>query len=458
MVLVFKIDLIMDFEKFVFELFCKKFMNIYHFLSKTNSYYLILPNLALNLVKFNSDYERKSIMNITELPNVFKAALPILNKINKVGYEAYFVGGCVRDLLLNRHIHDIDIATSAYPEEIKQIFEKTIDTGIKHGTVTVLYEGQSYEITTFRTESGYQDYRRPDKVTFVQNLSEDLKRRDFTINALAMDAEGKIIDHFYGLNDLVVHNIKAVGKAENRFHEDALRMMRAVRFMSQLGFELDLDTKKAIFDNHELLSKISIERIRDEFVKMGVGKSSKRAFEVFLDTELYNEVPYLEHKKEQLSVFSKLNFSPVTEETFWATIIILLKLPNNEIAKFMRAWKNSNAMEHCVYDIVTFFDLLSYRIPSNYELFSTNLDTIMQTLDLSNILGQPVNSQAIIDRYEALPLKNESELVIDGNYLLKKGIPAGPRIGELLVEIKKAILERKLENNISAIDVFLNNK
>ena len=140
-------------------------------------------------------------MNITELPNVFKAALPILNKINKVGYEAYFVGGCVRDLLLNRHIHDIDIATSAYPEEIKQIFEKTIDTGIKHGTVTVLYEGQSYEITTFRTESGYQDYRRPDKVTFVQNLSEDLKRRDFTINALAMDAEGKIIDHFYGLND-----------------------------------------------------------------------------------------------------------------------------------------------------------------------------------------------------------------------------------------------------------------
>ncbi|MCT7830977.1 MAG: CCA tRNA nucleotidyltransferase, partial [Lactobacillus iners] len=106
----------------------------------------------------------------------------------------------------------------------------------------------------------------------------------------------------------------------------------------------------------------------------------------------------------------------------------------------------------------TFFDLLSYRIPSNYELFSTNLDTIMQTLDLSNILGQPVNSQAIIDRYEALPLKNESELVIDGNYLLKKGIPAGPRIGELLVEIKKAILERKLENNISAIDVFLNNK
>ena len=242
-------------------------------------------------------------MNITELPNVFKAALPILNKINKVGYEAYFVGGCVRDLLLNRHIHDIDIATSAYPEEIKQIFEKTIDTGIKHGTVTVLYEGQSYEITTFRTESGYQDYRRPDKVTFVQNLSEDLKRRDFTINALAMDAEGKIIDHFYGLNDLVVHNIKAVGKAENRFHEDALRMMRAVRFMSQLGFELDLDTKKAIFDNHELLSKISIERIRDEFVKMGVGKSSKRAFEVFLDTELYNEVPYLEHKKEQLSVF-----------------------------------------------------------------------------------------------------------------------------------------------------------
>lgn len=110
--------------------------------------------------------------------------MPVLEKLEEAGFEAYFVGGCVRDLLLERPIHDVDIATSAYPEEVKETFAKSIDTGIQHGTVTVLYGGSSYEITTFRTESGYQDFRRPDKVTFVQNLDEDLKRRDFTINAL----------------------------------------------------------------------------------------------------------------------------------------------------------------------------------------------------------------------------------------------------------------------------------
>ena len=225
-------------------------------------------------------------MKITNLPEVFTAALPVLKRINEAGYEAYFVGGSVRDLLLNRHIHDVDIATSAYPMEIKQIFKKTIDTGIKHGTVTVLYEGESYEITTFRTESGYQDFRRPDHVTFVQNLSEDLKRRDFTINALAMGVDGNVIDHFDGLGDLDKHLIRAVGKAENRFHEDALRMMRAVRFMSQLQFTLEPETERAISDNHELLSKISVERILDEFVKMGIAPGSQKAFQIFLDLSL----------------------------------------------------------------------------------------------------------------------------------------------------------------------------
>ncbi len=141
-------------------------------------------------------------MKINNLPEVFLKAQPVLQALEDAGFEAYFVGGCVRDLLLDRHIHDVDIATSAYPEEVKKTFAKSIDTGIQHGTVTVLYGGEAYEITTFRTESGYQDFRRPDKVTFVQNLEEDLKRRDFTINTLAMNLSGEIVDLFDGLGDL----------------------------------------------------------------------------------------------------------------------------------------------------------------------------------------------------------------------------------------------------------------
>ncbi|WP_279038120.1 CCA tRNA nucleotidyltransferase [Lactobacillus taiwanensis] len=394
-------------------------------------------------------------MKINNLPEVFTAALPVLKKINEAGYEAYFVGGSVRDLLLKRHIHDVDIATSAYPAEIKQIFEKTIDTGIKHGTVTVLYGGESYEITTFRTESGYQDFRRPDHVTFVQNLSEDLKRRDFTINALAMNVDGNIVDHFDGLGDLDKRLIRAVGKAENRFHEDALRMMRAVRFMSQLQFTLEPETEQAISDNHELLSKISVERIRDEFVKMGIAPDSQKAFQIFLDTGLSEEVPGFKGKKENLALYPQLNFSPTTEANLWALMIILLKLPNEKIAHFMRIWKNSNAMERQVADIVSFFDLISSRAPNNYDLYKAGLRTIVSTIDIANILGQPINGRALVDRYEALPIKDSHDLVVDGHFLLKNGIPAGPRVGLLLEEIKKAVLEGIVSNNEEAITEYI---
>lgn len=396
-------------------------------------------------------------MKITELPEVFTQALPVLNEINKNGFEAYFVGGCVRDLILGRHIHDVDIATSAYPEEIKNIFKKTIDTGIQHGTVTVLNNGESYEITTFRTESGYQDYRRPDHVTFVQNLSEDLKRRDFTINALAMDVEGNVIDHFDGLNDLKQQIIKAVGKAENRFHEDALRMMRAVRFMSQLEFKLDPLTRQAIDDNHELLAKISVERIRDEFVKMGIGPGSREAFQVFLDSGLSEEVPGFAGKKEALAIFPKLNFAPSTEANLWALMIILLKIPNNQIAHFMRMWKNSNALERQVANTVEFFDLISAQDPNNYDLFKVDLATIASAIDLAHILGQPINGQALIDRYEALPIKENRDLVINGSFLLKNGIPAGPQVGEILNKIIEKIVEGELVNDQKAISQYLAN-
>ncbi len=395
------------------------------------------------------------MIRINNLPEIFVKAMPVLRTLEDAGFEAYFVGGSVRDVLLHRHVHDVDITTSAYPEEVKELFDKSIDTGIKHGTVTVLYGGESYEITTFRTESGYQDFRRPDHVTFVQNLDEDLKRRDFTINALAMDMHGDIVDLFNGIEDLKNHIIRAVGNPEKRFHEDALRMMRAVRFMSQLEFKLEEKTEQAIKDNHELLKKISVERIREEFVKMGLGPFSRQAFQIFLDTQLSEDVPDFAGKKDLLQVYPQLKFSPTMETSLWAVIIILLKVPNENIGKFMRDWKNSNAMTEKVEQIIKMFDLIADHVPTDYELFEAGEDIIINTIDVADILGQPVSSEALVDRYLALPIKTPSELAVDGRFLIKRGMRPGAQLGRTLNQIQKKVVACEIENSEEAIEQYL---
>ena len=395
------------------------------------------------------------MIRIDNLPEIFVKAMPVLRTLEDAGFEAYFVGGSVRDVLLHRHVHDVDITTSAYPEEVKELFDKSIDTGIKHGTVTVLYGGESYEITTFRTESGYQDFRRPDHVTFVQNLDEDLKRRDFTINALAMDMHGDIVDLFNGIEDLKNHIIRAVGNPEKRFHEDALRMMRAVRFMSQLEFKLEEKTEQAIKDNHELLKKISVERIREEFVKMGLGPFSRQAFQIFLDTQLSEDVPDFAGKKDLLQVYPQLKFSPTMETSLWAVIIILLKVSNENIGKFMRDWKNSNAMTEKVEQIIKMFDLIADHVPTDYELFEAGEDIIINTIDVADILGQPVSSEALVDRYLALPIKTPSELAVDGRFLIKRGMRPGTQLGRTLNQIRKKVVACEIENSEEAIEQYL---
>lgn len=397
------------------------------------------------------------MIRIDNLPEIFVKAMPVLQTLEDAGFEAYFVGGSVRDVLLHRHVHDVDITTSAYPEEVKELFDKSINTGIKHGTVTVLYGGESYEITTFRTESGYQDFRRPDHVTFVQNLDEDLKRRDFTINALAMDMHGNIVDLFNGIEDLKNHIIRAVGNPEKRFHEDALRMMRAVRFMSQLEFKLEEKTEQAIKDNHELLKKISVERIREEFVKMGVGSFSREAFQIFLDTQLSEDVPDFAGKKDLLQVYPQLKFSPTMETSLWAVIIILLKVPNEKIGKFMRDWKNSNAMTEKVEQVIKMFDLIADHVPTDYDLFEAGEDIIINTIDVAHILGQPISSEALVDRYLALPIKKPSELAVDGRFLIKRGMRPGAQLGHTLNKIRELVVASEIENSEEAIEQYLDN-
>ncbi len=202
-----------------------------------------------------------------------KIALPekvsfIINTLMRAGYEAYAVGGCVRDVMLNRTPMDWDITTSAKPHEVKQLFGHTIDTGILHGTVTVMLEQEGFEVTTYRIDGEYEDARHPKEVSFTSDLLEDLKRRDFTINAMAYNDTQGLVDAFDGVGDLKRGIIRCVGRATERFSEDALRMLRAVRFSAQLGFVLEEETRTAIVELTPNIAKVSAERIQMELVKL----------------------------------------------------------------------------------------------------------------------------------------------------------------------------------------------
>ncbi len=192
----------------------------------------------------------------------------IIDTLEEAGFEAYAVGGCVRDSILGREPDDWDITTSAKPEETKHLFPRTVDTGIKHGTVTVLLEGEGFEVTTYRIDGTYEDGRHPTEVTFTANLKEDLRRRDFTINAMAYNDRSGLVDLYGGLADMENRVIRCVGDAGERFDEDALRMLRAVRFSAQLGYRIDEATGEAVRALAPNLQKISAERIQAELVKL----------------------------------------------------------------------------------------------------------------------------------------------------------------------------------------------
>lgn len=205
-----------------------------------------------------------------EVPKSVKMIIGILENN---GFEAFAVGGCVRDTILNRNPQDWDITTSALPFQVKQLFHRTIDTGIDHGTVTVMIKGVGYEVTTYRIDGEYNDSRHPDSVEFTSNLIEDLKRRDFTINAMAYNPNVGLVDAFDGIGDIERKVIKCVGDAKERFNEDALRILRAVRFSAQLGFDIEENTIKAVEQMAHTLSNISAERIRTELEKLILSKN-----------------------------------------------------------------------------------------------------------------------------------------------------------------------------------------
>ncbi|MBW2225337.1 MAG: HDIG domain-containing protein, partial [Deltaproteobacteria bacterium] len=233
-------------------------------------------------------------LSVTSLASQANCARSICKELRNSGERAWVVGGCVRDTLRGERVNDWDVATTALPEKVKRIFHKVIPTGIDHGTVTVLWKGEAYEVTTLRGEGTYTDGRRPDSVVFVEDIDRDLARRDFTVNAIAYDpVDGHIADPFDGLGDMRSKVLRAVGDPNERFQEDGLRILRGARFVATLGFELEEATEAAFRGALNTLQKVSPERVRDEWMKAMKANTPSRAFEVMRRTGIL-EVTYPE--------------------------------------------------------------------------------------------------------------------------------------------------------------------
>ncbi|GGI62928.1 CCA tRNA nucleotidyltransferase [Limosilactobacillus caviae] len=392
-------------------------------------------------------------MKIKQLPAIFEPARPVLQKIEAAGYEAYFVGGCVRDTILHDEIHDIDIATSAYPSEIKAIFNHTVDTGIEHGTVMILDHGTGYETTTFRTESGYQDFRRPDKVTFVRSLNEDLQRRDFTINALALREDGEVIDLFNGLADLQKRLIRAVGDPNERFHEDALRMMRAVRFASKLDFVIDVPTLKGIKENAPLLAKIAVERIRVELEKLFLGQNPVAGLKDFIATGLYQYCPGLANTKDQLATLLVLNqWHLENEAQVWAVLGLQLQLDQSEIAKFLKKWKTANDLIAQVKKIIPAVNAIHQRNLTPSLMFRTGDSALHDANQVAKLYGWAIEDSELQKAYQRLPIKSAKDLAIDGKMLITKaGIKPGPVMGKIIQQLTLLVLNDEVANDTTTL-------
>ena len=372
-------------------------------------------------------------MRLETLPSEFQEALPVLEKIKAAGFEAYFVGGSVRDALLQRPIHDVDIASSSYPEETKRIFDRTVDVGIEHGTVLVLENRREYEVTTFRTEDVYVDYRRPSKVSFVRSLEEDLKRRDFTINALALDENGHVIDLFQGLDDL-----------KNR-------ILRAVA----LDFDLEQDTFVAMKDCAPLLEKISVERIFIEFDKLLLAPFWRKGLEALLTSGAIEFLPDLKESRAKLERLFELDseFRFSASEQAWAALLLALDVQN--VKGFLKKWKTSREFAKKVEDLVEIAAIRSERDLTKRDCYDYDIDLLQQAEELRKAQGLPVNFSAIQNLDASLTIHNKQEMVVNGGMLMREfSFEPGPKLGQILKELEYAIVDGHLPNDLEAIYAY----
>ena len=425
---------------------------------------------------------------------MYKIKLPekvnyIIQTLQVNGFEAYAVGGCVRDSILGRVPDDWDITTSATPLETKQLFSRTFDTGIEHGTITVLLDKDAFEVTTYRVDGKYEDSRHPKEVTFTRSLQEDLLRRDFTINAMAYNDSEGLVDIFGGIKDLEAKTIRCVGTARERFGEDALRILRAVRFAAQLGFSIDQETKDGIVELAPTLSNISAERIQVELIKMlvspnptmlrtayelGITKIILPEFDAMMETtqetkhHMYtvgeHTLKSLEHIRSDKVLRLTMLLHDVgkpcmkTIDENGAAHFKMHDVKSAEMTKIiMRRLKFDNDTMNKVHKLVQYHD---YRIPATSksvrkamnligeELFPMYLevqkaDTLAQSLyrreeKLANIAGKEACYKEILAKKECVSLK---DLAISGSDLIASGMQPGKQIGVILNGLLEMVIE-----------------
>lgn len=418
----------------------------------------------------------------------------IIHTLEQAGFEAYAVGGCVRDSLLGREPDDWDITTSARPQQVKAVFSRTIDTGIQHGTVTVMLGKDGYEVTTYRIDGEYEDSRHPKEVIFTANLIEDLKRRDFTINAFAYNDRSGIVDAFEGMADLKDGIIRCVGDARERFTEDALRMMRAVRFSAQLGYTMEAETKKAIIELAPNLKNISAERIQVELVKLlqsphpddirmayelGMTKVILPEFDRAMETpqenphHIYSVGEHLLQTLLHVRADRSLRIAallhdiakPDTKQTDSEGVSHFhghAELGEEKAAEILRRLKFDNDTITKVKKYVRYHD---YRIEATPRSVRRALNKIgteyfAQVLELkkADMLAQSMyqreekeeNLRQVRELYEEILRKKEcvslKELALTGRDLMELGIPQGKQLGIILQQLLSDVLENPEHN------------
>lgn len=380
----------------------------------------------------------------------------ILNKLNAGGHEAYIVGGCVRDSILGRIPQDWDITTSALPEETKTFFGHTFDTGIQHGTITVVLNKENYEVTTYRVDGEYADCRHPDAVSFTKNLTEDLLRRDFTMNAIAYHPEEGFRDPFHGQEDIASGIIRGVGDPAKRFQEDALRMLRCVRFAAQLGFAIEPDTWAALCANTHLIQKISVERIREELEKLWLSPNIEKMPLLWESGLLAQIDPVLSARLigRSQTLLAEISVCPKDAILRWA--IVLQEYAPAEGKAFLRKLKYDN---HTLRRVTLLLEQLEQDVPTEaYPLRklagAIGQEATEQLLTLQAIL-RPASSHAksralfekILKNGDCLTLKT---LALSGKDLMELGAPHGKVLGEVLAALLDMVL-RSPEKNTKEI-------
>lgn len=386
----------------------------------------------------------------------------IIERIRKSGFESFAVGGCVRDTLLGREPGDWDITTSAKPEEVKQIFGKTVDTGLQHGTVTIIKNRIGYEVTTYRIDGEYRDGRHPDTVEFTSNLKEDLKRRDFTINAMAYSHETGIVDEFGGMEDLEQKTIRCVGCAHDRFTEDALRILRAVRFAAQLGFAIEDETYRAIADIAPNLRQVSKERIQVEMTKLLLSDYPEKVWMV----EQTGISPYVAESfgdvfSQTEDSFAELKTLTKEKSMRWAGFLRHRK--PEEVRRILKALKLDNeTIDNCrtmVGAAQTPLEpekpqirrFLSKMTPYQFDgcLCLKALDGDASVEEIRRLWRE------IVESGDCVSLKT---LAVNGSDLMAAGVEKGKGLGEALAKLLDLVLEHPEMNQKSILLEQLNNQ